>query len=65
MVYGLVARHGGRLDVSSTPAQGTRVVIQLPAEPPDVPAPPEEDDARGEAPEAAANGPHPGGEDDG
>ncbi len=38
VVYGIVARHGGRLDVVSTPAQGTRVVIQLLPEPPDLDA---------------------------
>ena len=65
VVYGIVARHGGRLDVNSAPAQGTRVVIQLPAEPPDTPAPAEEDDARSEALDAAPHGPHPGGENDG
>jgi two-component system NtrC family sensor kinase len=65
VVYGIVARHGGRLDVNSAPAQGTRVVIQLPAVPPDGEALSEADDSHAETPGAAATGMPPGGENDG
>ncbi len=64
VVYGIVARHGGRLDVNSAPAQGTRVVIQLPAEPPDTEALSEAESDHAETPGAAATGLHPGDEND-
>ena len=32
VVYGIVQRHGGRIDVESQPGRGTRFVIRLPAE---------------------------------
>ncbi|MBI4914203.1 MAG: response regulator [Acidobacteria bacterium] len=31
MVYGTVKAHGGRLEIASTPGQGTRVTLRLPA----------------------------------
>jgi two-component system NtrC family sensor kinase len=65
VVYGIVSRHGGRLDVSSMPAQGTRVLIQLPAEPPESGPLAEADDGRGDPSGAPPPGPHPGDENDG
>lgn len=53
VVYGIVSRHGGRLDVSSTPSQGTRVVIQLPPEPPEL------DGASGDEPGGGERSPRP------
>jgi CheY-like chemotaxis protein len=34
MVYGVVQRHGGQLDVASTPGRGTTVTVRLPIGPP-------------------------------
>jgi two-component system NtrC family sensor kinase len=34
VVYGIVQRHGGRVDVASTPGEGTAFTVQLPLEPP-------------------------------
>ncbi len=65
VVYGIVSRHGGRLDVSSMPAQGTRVLIQLPAEPPESGPLAETDDGHGDPSGAPPPGPHPGDENDG
>ncbi|MCU0230062.1 MAG: ATP-binding protein [Acidobacteria bacterium] len=65
VVYGIVSRHGGRLDIASTPAQGTRVVIQLPAEPPESGPANENDDGTVEPSNAGAPRPYPGGENDG
>jgi two-component system NtrC family sensor kinase len=65
VVYGIVSRHGGRLDVSSMPAQGTRVLIQLPAEPPESGPLADADDGRSDPSGAPPPGPHPGDENDG
>jgi two-component system NtrC family sensor kinase len=35
VVYGIVERHGGRLEVTSEPGRGTRVAIRLPVAPPE------------------------------
>jgi PAS domain S-box-containing protein len=39
MVYGVVQRHGGRLEIESAPGQGTTVRIHLPAVQPTTPTP--------------------------
>ncbi len=40
MVYGVVQRHGGQLEIESAPGQGTTVRIHLPSTPPPAPAAP-------------------------
>jgi two-component system NtrC family sensor kinase len=37
VVYGIVSRHGGRVDIASDPGKGTRVTIELPRQPADEP----------------------------
>lgn len=38
LVFGIISRHKGRIDVSSTPGQGTEFRIVLPIDPPEAPA---------------------------